>query len=61
MNIKKTALKNESFIDFEDCLQLECAKSTQVDYIITRNVKDFVQSDIIVLSPDEFLSKTNNE
>lgn len=55
----KAALKNESFTDFEDCLQLECARSAQVDYIVTRNVKDFEQSNIPVLSPDELLCKIN--
>lgn len=32
------------------------AKREKVDYIITRNVKDFSQSEIPVLMPGEFLS-----
>ena len=53
------ALKNEQFTDFEDCLQTECAKAMQVDCIITRNVKDYVFSDVTILSPDEFLELHN--
>ena len=53
----KTALKNEEFTDFEDCLQVECAKAAQVDYIITRNVKDYGLSVTEVLSPKEFVEK----
>ena len=53
----RLALENESFTDFEDCLQAECAKSAQVDYIITRNGKDYALSDIPVLSPEQFIEK----
>lgn len=40
VNVKK-ALLREDFVDFEDCLQDECAKEINADYIITRNVQDF--------------------
>jgi len=41
--------------DFEDAVQIGCAKTViHLDYIITRNKKDFSQSTIAVLSPDEF-------
>ena len=50
------ALDNEEWNDFEDCLQYLCAKDAEVDYIITRNPKDFVNSDIPLLSADEFLA-----
>ncbi|MBO6178155.1 MAG: PIN domain-containing protein [Selenomonadaceae bacterium] len=53
----RLALRNEPFTDFEDCLQVECAKSAQVDYIITRNEKDYALSDIPVLSPEQFVEK----
>ena len=40
--------------DFEDSIQIFCAsKIDNVDYIITRNVKDFKESEIKVLAPDE--------
>ena len=53
------ALANDDFPDVEDCLQTECAKEFSADYIVTRNVKDFQNSTIPAISPDEFLKKVN--
>ena len=52
-----SALNNEKFDDFEDCLQEECAVAISADYLVTRNTKDFVSSRIPVILPDEFLEK----
>lgn len=52
-----SALDNEDFHDFEDCLQEECAVAISADYIITRNTKDFSLSRVPVISPDKFLEK----
>lgn len=41
--------------EFEDNLQFYSAKEMNVDYIITRNKKHFVQNEIPVVTPDEFL------
>lgn len=41
--------------DFEDALQAATAKRIHADYIITRNVKDFKKSEVIALTPSEFL------
>lgn len=41
--------------DFEDAIQAVTAKRIHADYIITRNVKDFSQSDIPAITPSEFL------
>lgn len=41
--------------DFEDVLQYQSAISSNCDYIITRNPKDFYFSEIEILSPLEFL------
>lgn len=41
--------------EFEDNIQFYSAKTIQVDYIITRNKKHFVQQEIPVLTSDEFL------
>lgn len=41
--------------DFEDAVQYFAAKGENVDYIITRNAKDFSFSSIPVLSLGEFL------
>lgn len=50
------ALKDDDFSDFEDCLQMQCALSLRADYIVTRNVKDFVASEIPVVTPENFLN-----
>ena len=52
-----SALDNDDFSDFEDCLQSECAKAFAAECIITRNAKDFTESDIMAISPKEFLAK----
>ena len=49
------AIVNENFKDFEDCVQMECAKEFSADYIVTRNIKDFQNSVIKPIMPDEFL------
>jgi predicted nucleic acid-binding protein len=48
------SLKSE-FKDFEDALQYFSAMNENVDYIITRNKKDFEASAIPVLEPQEFV------
>lgn len=52
-----SALDNEDFGDFEDCLQEECAVAIAADYIVTRNIKDFAASRVPAILPDEFLKK----
>ena len=41
------------FPDFEDCLQMECARDFQADYIVSRNLEDFKSSDIPCVDADE--------
>ena len=48
-------LKNETFSDLEDCLQMECAKSFCAQYIVTRNTVDYVTSNIPAVTPTEYL------
>lgn len=50
-----SAIDNEQFLDFEDCLQEECAVAETADYIVTRNLADFKQSKVKVIEPDEFV------
>lgn len=50
-----SGLANEDFSDFEDCLQMECAKSYGADYIITRNISDYATSEIKAIMPKEYL------
>ncbi|WP_304066392.1 type II toxin-antitoxin system VapC family toxin [Pedobacter glucosidilyticus] len=44
--------------DFEDAIQILCASSIEkIDCIVTRNIKDFKNCEILVLPPDEFCLK----
>ena len=49
------------FKDFEDCIQNTCATNSNMDIIITRNIKDFKLSELAIMSPKEFLVKLENE
>lgn len=51
-----SALQNEEFFDFEDCLQMECAKIYGAEYIVTRNVDDYKTSEIKAILPKEYLT-----
>ena len=42
--------------DFEDAVQYSTALLSQMDYIITRNAKDFKASEIPTISPEDFLA-----
>ena len=42
--------------DYEDAVLVESAKRSGIDYIVTRNTKDFQGSNLKVLSPAEFLA-----
>ncbi len=55
-----TAARNTSFSDFEDSMQNESALYAGVDYIITRNKKDFEKSAIPVVTTDEFIELAKN-
>ncbi|MEA1923455.1 MAG: PIN domain-containing protein [Pseudomonadota bacterium] len=47
---------NSKFTDFEDSVLHESARHAGVEYIITRNIRDFKKSKIPVFTPTEFLS-----
>lgn len=47
---------NSDFDDFEDALQYFSAKSRKMDFIITRNKKDYRNSSISVCTPTEYLA-----
>lgn len=55
--ITELALSDEKFPDFEDGLQYYSAIENQIDVIITRNKKDFKNSNIPVLTAKEFLAR----
>lgn len=53
VDIKK-ALKSD-IKDFEDAIVCMIAKRIKADYILTRNKKDFINSPIKAIEPEEFL------
>ncbi|MBK8506061.1 MAG: hypothetical protein IPL46_30020 [Saprospiraceae bacterium] len=55
------ALNDFDFKDFEDGLQYYTALESQCDLIVTRNLRDFKESAIPVLSPREYLTKIDAE
>lgn len=59
-SIIEKALKSD-FKDFEDAIQYHCALSLgKIDFIITRNTKDFKKSTITVITPEEAVSILEN-
>ena len=48
------ALKSD-MPDFEDAVQIYAAKSANADLIITRNIKDYKESTLPVLTAEQFL------
>lgn len=47
---------HSDFKDFEDALQNFAAESNQkIDFIVTRNTKDFKNSKLAVITPDNYL------
>ncbi|MDR2428385.1 MAG: PIN domain-containing protein [Candidatus Margulisbacteria bacterium] len=43
--------------DFEDAVQAACAKRLNAAYIVTRNIRDFVQSVVPAVLPTDLLKK----
>ena len=54
-DIKNALLKRQK--DFEDAVQIETAERVNADFIITRNVKDFMKSSIPADTPLEFMQR----
>lgn len=58
--IIKQSLKTD-FKDYEDAIQYYCAISIpRIDFIVTRNTKDFKKSALPVLTPTEAMVALNN-
>ncbi len=47
---------NSNFSDFEDAIQYFSALKANCNIIVTRNIKDFKESKLPVMTPDEFLA-----
>jgi len=48
---------NSEFKDFEDAIQFYAAKFHNLDFIITRNVKDFVSKEMVVLTALDYIER----
>lgn len=57
-NVVQTAL-NARWGDFEDCLQYFAAVQAGTDCIITRNESDYIQAQIPICTPEEFITSLN--
>lgn len=57
LNEKKirAAIENGGFMNFEDCLQEECAAEVMADYIVKRNLGDYKTSRVKAVEPDKFI------
>ena len=42
-----------AIVDFEDALLAQCAKRLKTDYIVTRNINDFMGSPVPPITPDD--------
>lgn len=47
--------------DFEDAVQYFTAQNIEVSYIITRNKKDYLSADIVVVELEEFFNLIKRE
>ena len=48
---------NMKWPDFEDAVQSATAEAIHADYIVTRNIKDFVKSKVVAFTPGELLAR----
>jgi hypothetical protein len=51
---------SSSHQDFEDSIQIFTALNGNIDYIVTRNIKDFQKSPVKVNTPDQLLQSLNH-
>jgi len=55
------ALNDDQFSDFEDGIQYYTAIEAKCEFVVTRNLKDFKNSSLPVMSPKEFLTRKISE
>lgn len=46
---------NSTFSDFEDGLQYFTARENGIKRLLTRNIKDYKEKDIVIQTPEEFI------
>jgi len=56
----RTVLMNEKWTDLEDGLQMQCALREELEYIVTRNIKDFQDSSVMPVLPEQLISLYNS-
>ncbi len=52
---------NSKFKDFEDAVQNYCAKEAGHQILITRNTKDYKESNLSIMTPREYLAKLQSD
>ena len=52
---------SSKFKDFEDSVQNYCAVASNHEILITRNTKDYKESELAILAPREYLAKMDAE
>ena len=52
-----TKAADMDFSDYEDALQSVCATRAKVNYIVTRNIKDFKNSTVPAIKPSELFDR----
>jgi len=50
---------NSKFTDFEDGLQYFTARENNIKIILTRNVKDYKEKELLIQTPEEYLKSVN--
>ncbi|MDD5811361.1 MAG: PIN domain-containing protein [Treponema sp.] len=58
-NSVKAFIDYDFYDDLEDCLQIQSAQNLRLNYIITRNIKDFRYSTAQAVTPEQFLEMIN--
>ena len=52
---------NNSYKDFEDDIQYYSALANHLDALVTRNLKDFPNSNLLILTPSQLIKIINNQ
>ena len=64
VDVTKTVIKKSlksAFKDFEDAIQYNCALTiNKIDFIVTRDSKDFKKSTLPVMNPQEAMGIINS-
>ena len=52
---------NSKFSDFEDGLQYFTARENEINILLTRNVKDYKEKDLLIQTPEQYLKAVKKE